>query len=42
MTDLDSYLLKCVLDGLENKEPAEGLEELCACKLGMEITKQGE
>ncbi len=44
MTDLDSYLLKCVLEGLESNQKAEGLEELCACSLGMTQinTTQGE
>lgn len=42
MTDLDSYLLKCILEGLENQQKADGLEELCACSLGLQLTKQGE
>jgi hypothetical protein len=42
MKDLDSYLLKCVLENLERQQAAEGLEELCACQLGIELTIEGE
>jgi hypothetical protein len=42
MTELEGYLLKCVLERLEKKEKAEGLTELCACSFGIELTPKGE
>lgn len=35
MTDLDGYLLKCVLEGLENNQKADDLTEHCSCSIGL-------
>lgn len=37
MSDIDSYLLKCALEAMEQGVPAESIEEECICKMGFKF-----